>query len=128
MWFSKKPSREDVLLEALQTLSAQFHDAFKHQSETHLKSVETIAAANIEVAKGLGEQAKSFSNWIDSFKVAAQPTARVMNDETMVALEEVRREALKKDGFPVDGSPRQQAAFVGQSILDLEKIEAELFG
>lgn len=124
-WFSKKPSKEEVLLDALQNLSSQFSSAMQHQADTHLESIKVIAAANIEVSKGLGEQAKSFSNWIDSFKVAAQPESRVMNDEAMLA---IQNEKLKRSGFPVDADQKTQTQFVGQNMLEIEDLEAALFG
>lgn len=124
-WFSKKPTNEELLLNTLQSLSTQFATAMQHQADNHLESIKVIAAANIEVSKGLGEQAKSFSNWIDSFKVAAQPESRVMNDEAMVALQ---NETLKRSGFPVDGDQKTQTQFVGTNMLEIEDLEAALFG
>jgi hypothetical protein len=125
MWFSKKKSREEIILDTLREMTAQFSASMQHQADTHLESIKTIAAANIEVSKGLGEQAKSFSNWIDSFKIDAKPEARVMDDDTMVALQ---NERLKKSGFPVDSSQRDQMTFTATELFNLEKIEAEMFG
>jgi hypothetical protein len=125
MWFSKKKSREEQILDTLREMSTQFANAMQHQADNHLESIRTIAAANIEVSKGLGEQAKSFSNWIDSFKVAAQPEARVMDDVAMVALQNDR---LRKSGFPVDADQKTQLDAVVKNMIDFENLEAQLFG
>lgn len=112
------------MLETLQQISLQFSESLRHQAELHNESIKVIASANIEIAKGLGEQAKSFGNWIDSFKVAAVPESRVMNDAAMVELEQ----KLAGEGFPSKANQKEQMTALTNRFLSFEELEASLLG
>jgi hypothetical protein len=132
MFFRKRREAEQLqqklLLETLQHLTSQFSDVLQTTQVNHTESLKVIAAANVKVAESLGEQAKSFGNWIESFKVSAQPESRVMNDELMFELEQQKRATLEKEGFPVNGNRGDQLLATMNRFIDMEDLEKSILG
>ena len=131
-WFSRRREREEaerkLLLETLQHLTSQFSEVLQSSQANHTESLKVIAEANVKVAESLGAQAKSFGNWIESFKVSAMPEARVMNDEMMAEIEKQRKEQLEKEGFPVHGTRAEQYTALAHHIMDFDELEKSILG
>lgn len=62
------------------------------QAEENTKAIMALSASS-------AEQAKAFSSWIDSFKIAAAPTSSVVRDDDEIAEEQARLEESLPEEF-----------------------------
>lgn len=81
------------------------------------------SAAQIESAKALQAQSDALRTWLEMFKVDSQdrsPGVTVRPSDEADAEEERYKQKLRELGYPVDGTPHEQMAF----LLAHELIEA----
>lgn len=93
-FFTPKPTIDSGLLEVM-----------KQQTELMRESMLTVK----EMTLASAAQAKALSDWLALFKVDSAPVSRTMRDS-----DEYRNE-LARRGYPLTGTPEEQAQWVLRS-------------
>lgn len=91
---------------ARQAQEAALMRVMSEQQASMERILTAQSASNAEQAASISKMADAFSQYLQLFASADAPIARITRDE-----DEIRAE-LKRRGFPVDGTPEQQASWV----------------